>query len=137
MQTATFGKAEKLKRQKQIEVLFAEGKSIACFPVRAKYRVLPHAEGAGAGPVQAGVSVSRKNFKRAVDRNRLKRLLREAYRMQKGELLKTILENNKQLHLFLIYTGKTIVSFALVQEAVKSCLAQLQQKVTRSHEDPH
>lgn len=133
MKTASFGKPERLKSRKQIEALFAEGRSIVQHPVRLKYRFLPRAE--GAVPVQAGVSASRKAFKRAVDRNRIKRLLREAYRLQKAPLLQTVAGTNKQVALFLIFTGKTEVSFDTIYNATTHCLRQLQQHITARHEN--
>lgn len=135
MKTFAFGKVEKLKRRKQIDALFAEGKSITQFPIRLKYRFVALAE--NAVPVQTGVSVSRKNFKRAVDRNRIKRLLREAYRLQKEDFLQAMVEKKVQAHLFFIYTDKTIASFDVVREAVKSCLQHLQQKAQTVHESTH
>jgi ribonuclease P protein component len=132
MKAFGFGKAEKLKSRKQIEVLFAAGKSIAKAPVRAKYLVLPLTEGA---PVQAGVSVGRRAFKRAIDRNRIKRLLREAYRLQKAPLLTVVKEKGIHLIVFFIYTDKTIASFDVIHNAMARCLAQLQQKIVH-HENP-
>ncbi len=131
----SFGKPEKLKRRKHIDALFAEGRSITQFPVRLKYRFVQSTE--SAVPVQTGVSASRKNFGRAVDRNRLKRLLREAYRLQKNDFVKTITAKKIQAHLFLIYTDKVIAPFDVVQKAVKSCLQQLEKKAQRLHENNH
>lgn len=131
MDAALFGRAEKLKRRKQIEILFAEGKSLAVPPVRVKYLFEPPAEGSA---VQAGVSVSRKSFKRAVDRNRLKRLLREAYRLQKHGLLKKVAAADRRLILFFIYTGKTIAAFDVIYAAMAQCLHQLEQKKELHHE---
>src|SRR5438309_2863389 len=74
-----FGKTDRLKSRKQIDELFARGKSIVVFPVRVSYRFFS----SEAIILQAAVSVSKKHFKKAVDRNRIKRLLREAYRLQK------------------------------------------------------
>ena len=88
MKAAPFGKLEKLKSKKQIDLLFKEGRSVVAFPLRVKYQFLSVAE--ARAPVQAGVSVSKKSFRHAVDRNRIKRLIREAYRLQKGTLLQTV-----------------------------------------------
>ena len=79
----TFGKQEKLKSRKLIERLFEEGKSVKKYPIRLVYLQTDHTSDL---PAQVGFSVPKRHFKRAVDRNRIKRLLREAYRIQKKEL---------------------------------------------------
>jgi len=127
MKAFGFGKHEKLKSRKAINALFAEGKSFVVAPVRVKYSFVPLAE--GTAPVQAGVSVSKKSFKRAVARNRIKRLLREAYRLQKRTLLQTAATANRQLVVFFMYTGKSLPTFELIYNAMTACLNQLQQKV--------
>ncbi len=74
----TYPKEEKLKRKKIIDSLFVEGKSVSKYPLRLVYVKL---ENEDKFSFQIGVSVSKKNFKKAVDRNYFKRLLREAYRL--------------------------------------------------------
>jgi ribonuclease P protein component len=133
--TFAFGKPERLKSRKQIDALFAGGRSITRFPVRLRYQLCPRPE--GAPPVQAGVSVSRKAFKRAVDRNRIKRQLREAYRLQKAPLLQTVSKTDRQVVLFLIYTGKDQQPFDAIVSAVTHCLDGLHQKVLAYHENAH
>src|SRR5713226_7397126 len=91
----SLGKSERLKSRKQIDALFEAGKKITQFPFRLLYRTEP-----GKGIVKAGFTVSSKNFPRAVDRNRIKRLSREAYRIQKKELETAVLKNDCILHLF-------------------------------------
>ncbi len=76
----TFGREEKLKSRKIIGRLYTEGKSIKAFPLRMVYLQTDHTSDF---PCQAAVSVPKRNFKKAVDRNRIKRLLRESYRLQK------------------------------------------------------
>ncbi len=128
-----FGRAEKLKSKKRIEHLFASGSSLAAFPLRVKYRFAPAAE--GAAPVQMGVSVSKKHFKRAVDRNRIKRLIREAYRLQKATLIQAVKDKHLNGALFFIYTDKNKTTFTAVYSAMTKCLAALQQKAAANHEN--
>ncbi|NQW36923.1 MAG: ribonuclease P protein component [Flavobacteriales bacterium] len=100
----TFQKQEKLKHKKLIEQLFKEGKSISKFPLRLVYLQINHD---GDKPLQAGFSVPKRNFKHAVDRNLLKRRIREAYRLNKEEVYKEI--SNKYILMF-IYLDKNIKS---------------------------
>ena len=76
----TLGKQERLKSKKLIEKLYEEGSSVKAFPLRMMYLQTTHTSDF---PCQVGVSVTKRNFKRAVDRNRIKRLMRESYRLQK------------------------------------------------------
>ncbi|WP_317045208.1 ribonuclease P protein component [Formosa algae] len=76
----TYGKTEKLKSKITIEKLFTEGKSVSAYPLRLVYLKTSFEDNV---TIKAGVSVSKRNFKLAVDRNRIKRLLREAYRLNK------------------------------------------------------
>ena len=79
----TFRKAERLCSKKRIEELFSNGRSLSAYPLRAIYEV--HDQ--DLAPVQVLISVSKRHFKYAVDRNRLKRCIREAYRLNKHILL--------------------------------------------------
>ena len=83
----TFKKEEKLKSRKLIEQLFDKGSSLSVFPLRIVYLKIVHGTGF---PVQAGFSVPKRKFKKAVDRNRIKRLIRESYRRQKHTLYQNI-----------------------------------------------
>jgi ribonuclease P protein component len=124
-QQFTLKKAERLKRRKIIEQLFSEGRAVTAFPIRVQYKMI---EQLGV-PLQAGFSVSSRNFKKAVDRNRIKRLLREAYRLQKNPLQEALQTKQQQLALFLIYTGKELPEYSLVYEKVQVVLKKLLQTV--------
>ncbi|MBI3882789.1 MAG: ribonuclease P protein component [Sphingobacteriales bacterium] len=112
----TLGKKDRLKSRKTIEHLFKEGKSFSIFPFRVIYSVENRVENI----LQAGFGASTRNFKKAVDRNRIKRLMREAYRLQKEVL------NNQNLAVFFIYTGKEIPDYKLVSEKILLCIKRLQ-----------
>ena len=124
---AGFGKQEKLKSRKVVEDLFVRGKSQSIFPIRIFYKFLP-VQADEKTIMQAGVSVSKKNFKRAVDRNRIKRLLREAYRLQKKELLQILKEQQKKGYVFFIYTDKELPNYQTIFNTIAQCLAILKRK---------
>lgn len=120
----TLGKSERLKSRKQIERLFSEGKNFPLAPFRIYYMVSPIITNSPSS-LQFGAGVSGKNFKRAVDRNRVKRLTREAYRLQKKELQATLTQKKIQLNVFFIYTGKELPEFNTVKEKVNVILNKL------------
>lgn len=101
----TYSKAEKLKSKKLIETLFSEGNSVSAYPLRMVYLQTPLEDGT---PIKVGVSVSKKRFKNAVDRNRIKRLLREGYRLNKAAFFS---ELNTSVACMIIYIGKEGTTF--------------------------
>ncbi|MDA6070893.1 ribonuclease P protein component [Flavobacterium sp. AC] len=83
----TYPKKERLKSKTTIDLLFSDGKSVSKYPLRLVYR---QAEADADEKIKMGVSVSKKYFKKAVDRNYFKRVLRETYRLNKHLLLDNI-----------------------------------------------
>jgi ribonuclease P protein component len=133
----TLGKKERLKSRKQIEQLFKQGNSFTIFPFKIYYVLssLPinkHSESSSDSRLPTpnsrlafGVGAGTRNFKKAVDRNRIKRLTREAYRLQKNALQQKLLEREKQLNVFFIYTGKEIPDYLLVKEKTMQILNRI------------
>lgn len=104
----TFPKKEKLKSKRLIDRLFAEGESVSVYPLRLIYLRTALPEDV---KVQAGVTVSKRNFKSAVRRNRIKRLLRESYRLNKAQ----VFNNSDGTFAFLfLYLGKEMPNFGEV-----------------------
>jgi ribonuclease P protein component len=116
----SLGKSERLKSRKQIDILFKEGKKISLFPYRLLYKIE-----SGIGEMQAGFTVPSKNFPRAVDRNRIRRLGKEAYRIQNKDLKTALAHNKKRVHLFLIYTGREILSYEQISPVVTKVLEKM------------
>lgn len=117
----SFSKEEHLCRKKLIDELFARGSSFGLYPLRLIW--LP-ATAATTAPPQVLVSVSKRNFKRAVDRNYFKRLMREAYRLNKYRLTEAVGGHSVGL-LAIIYTGKEKKPFTLVEKKLISGLERL------------
>ncbi len=125
----TFNKEERLCSKKVIDKLFAEGESFLAFPLKVVHikTDLPNQV-----PVQAGFTVSKKIYKRAVKRNRIKRLMREAFRLNKQKL--PTLDNNKQLAVFFIFIGKELPTFVQVEKAMKKALYKLAESNQRAEQ---
>jgi ribonuclease P protein component len=117
----TFKKEEKLKSRKVIEALFAGGESFSIFPFRIRWKLLDPP----GSHLQAGFTVSSKFFKKAVERNRVKRLMREAYRLQKHELREQLKQQQKHLAVFFVFTGNDLPDYELVFERTGRVLARL------------
>lgn len=116
----TLGRNERLKSRKLIEQLFKSGKSFTTFPFRVYYLSQP-----SSFFLQFGAGVSNKNFKKAVDRNRIKRLAREAWRLQKNILEESLKGNNKTLSVFLIYTQKELPDYKTIYDKTGLILKKL------------
>ena len=121
----TLHKKERLKSRKQIDFLFQQGQRFAVPPFRVLYTIKKGELKEGNSRLQFGVGASSRFFKRAVDRNRIKRLGREAWRLQKQGLLQLVEEQNKQLDVFFIYTGKELPVYEEVFTAINTAIQKL------------
>ncbi|RFP65362.1 ribonuclease P protein component [Hymenobacter lapidiphilus] len=117
----SFPKEEHLCRKKLIEELFGRGSSFGLYPLRLVWLAAPEPTTA---PPQVLVSVSKRNFKRAVDRNYLKRLMREAWRLNKYQLVEAE-GGHLVAQLAIIYTGKEKKPLALLEKKLNSGLERL------------
>ncbi len=110
----TFKKEEKLKSRNLISDLFTSGKSLSAYPLKLIYLQKEHDS---PFMIQAGVTVTKRNFKKAVDRNRIKRLMREAYRLNKHLIYES--EYTKK-HIFMfIYTGNHEEKLEVIDKKMK------------------
>lgn len=119
----TFPKAEHLCLQRHIDALFSpQSLSFAAFPLRMLARPLPHS---GHGPkVQVLISVSKRKFKHAVDRNRAKRQVREAYRLNKHLLLQNLPEG-RAWHVAFVWISPEAQDSRLVHKRMITLLHRL------------
>lgn len=118
----TFRKPERLVSAIAFRKLLREGRSIHRPPIRLVFAALPLPNPV---PAQVAFSVPKRVFKRAVDRNRIKRLMREVYRKNKNTLYPLLQNTGKQWALLFIYNGRTVPSFNEVQEKLTLTLRQL------------
>jgi ribonuclease P protein component len=139
----TYQKADKLKSRKQTQYLFAKGQSMNAFPIKLIYTI----ESAQVlsellpippfniqtiidkGQLQAGVGAPSRTFRKAVMRNKVKRLLRESYRLEKPEFLASAALKGNRVNLFFLYTDGIVLSQKEIQEKIKQLLSRLSEKL--------
>ena len=109
----TYNKSEKLKSEKLIKKLFSEGKSVSAYPLRLVYLETTFSDSV---ILKTGVSVPKRNFKKAVDRIRIKRVMREAYRLNKHMVFNNI---TTQFAFMILYVGKEKPAYAEIETATK------------------
>ncbi len=119
----TLGRSERLKSRKSIDQLFSEGQRFTQTPVRVFYR------NTNTTGLQFGVAVSARLFKKAVDRNRVKRVMREAWRLQKNELDNQLKEKGKGLHVFFVYTDKELPVYAVISSVTATIIRKLNDRI--------
>ena len=127
----TLGKQERLKSKKLIEKLYAEGDSVKTFPLRLMYVQTAHTS---EFPCQVGVSVAKRNYKLAADRNRLKRLMRETYRLQK----QIVYNNLDKPYVFMIsYIGREEIKYEDLYLKMEKLLTLFIDKVKVKADEKH
>lgn len=157
----TYPKAEHLKSRKAIEQLFKTGQSFFVYPYKVVYQIIDNRQWAMENekfaestqdspaeqppignyplpiinfPLLSGFAVSSRNFKHAVDRNRIKRLGREAYRLNKHSLMQLLADNHLQLQVFFIFTDKKLPNWKLIEPKMQACLKKLIHLTKKHHE---
>lgn len=122
-----FPKSERLKRRKVIAGLFATGKSMHTYPLALRWDIV---ERKGPADARAGFAVPRRTFARAVVRNRVRRRMREAYRLNKHVISPISLPHDKQLALMWIYTAKEEIAFKQLQQSLRTIVEKLHKRLS-------
>ncbi len=139
----SYKKEDKLKSRKQTQFLFAKGQSMNAFPIKLIYTIeeydtlsqlLPSPylnlqQIKEKGQLQTGVGAPSRTFRKAVMRNRVKRLLREGYRLEKPAFINSTPLQGKRVNLFFLYTDATVISQLAIQEKVSQLLKRLSEKL--------
>ena len=120
----SFGKKDKLKSKKLIDALFKEGKSVSAYQLRLVYLEASFDEDI---QTKTGVSVSKRHFKKAVDRNRIKRLMRESYRLNRAEYFNNI---TTQYALMILYIGNEKPNYKLVNTAMDTLFTKFSKAIS-------
>ncbi|MCK5136875.1 MAG: ribonuclease P protein component [Bacteroidales bacterium] len=120
-------KGERLSSRKTISTLFQEGKVIKAYPLRILYC---HAE-QGQYPASVTISVPKRLFKRAVDRNLLKRRIREAYRLNKPVFYSGLMTMDQQVFLVIQYQHREIVDYQTIQTGLHQALEKLLRQLSK------
>ncbi len=116
-----FPKSTRLHLRKEINDLFTSGKTIHAAPLRAVYKFFPPP----GSPVQVVMAVPKRNLKHAVDRNRVKRQLREAFRLNNHLLTDHLLKTEKRVQLMILYNGKASPDYAIIETKIILILQRL------------
>ena len=129
----TFKKEERLCSKRLLEKLFHNGSSFLLYP----YRIVWLAEKLPAEvPVQVVISVPKRRFKKAVDRNLIKRRIREIYRLNKSEQLYSYFSGSEiQLLLGIHFVGKDIPDYAFMDKKLKLAFEQLKNLSLKRNEE--
>lgn len=124
----TFAKTEKLCRTKSIDRLFSDGASFIAYPLRIVYLIEDEPDASRQMPAVL-VNVSKKKFKRAVKRNRVKRLIREGYRLNKVRYLQLLQDNGKRMDIAFLYLKNELPDLQGIEKAILKAAALLAERM--------
>ncbi|NLJ19979.1 MAG: ribonuclease P protein component [Bacteroidales bacterium] len=116
-----FPKSERLNSNIKIDRLFTDGKAFLVYPLRTVYFISSE----NPSELEVLISVPKKKFKKAVHRNRIKRLIREAYRLNKNELCNVVISGNLQMQVAFVYVADKELNFHELNDKMKQILDQL------------
>lgn len=119
-------KIERLYQKKEIESLFKDGKSMLVHPFKVVYLLNQENSETDNYPIKVAISIPKKKFKKAVDRNLLKRRTKEAYRLNRNQLKEELLKENHSLKLLLIYLDKNELPYKVIEDKIILILQRLQ-----------
>lgn len=128
----TLHKDERLHLKRDVDALFASGSAFIAFPLRVVWRVSPATEERGAHCAILAVA-AKKYFRRANKRNRVKRLIRESYRLRKHTLLDYARTHQLQIHLGLLSVAKELPTQAEVNKGMDKAIARLLLELSKPH----
>lgn len=129
----TYQKKDKLKSRKQLQFLFSKGTAITMHPIRLLYTIEKAEAGIFPnGLLQAGVGAPSRQFRKAVQRNKVKRLLREGYRLEKPNFTNSISLSNTRLNLFFLYLDANVQTQQQIQATINLILQKLADKLKTS-----
>lgn len=120
-----FGKKEHLYLQKEIEGLFSSDKKVLSYPFRALYTIVPREDVAA----KLLISAPKRRLKHAVDRNRVKRLVREAYRLHKQELSSSADTAGVSVHIAIIFIGEELPDYDRTEKSIRHILHRIHEEL--------
>lgn len=115
----TFSKSERLSSKKDITLLYTTGQSKSFYPLKVFWR---EHEFESEYPARVLITVPKRSFKKAVDRNLLKRRIREVYRVNKNTLYESLFLSGKKLDVLIMFVGKEKVLLPEIEKALKKAL---------------
>ncbi|MDR0348067.1 MAG: ribonuclease P protein component [Tannerella sp.] len=122
-----FPKSERLFLKKDIERLFDDGQSFISYPLRIVY-LSDAADLSSASGISVLIGVPKKRIRKAVQRNRIKRLIREAYRLNKNDFLSHCVQGGKHLRMAFMYVCNETRPYADLEKAVRKAFSVIRQK---------
>ena len=125
----TFSKDERLRSRKLIEKIIAEGKSVHLTPFRISWTVTDLET---KFPAQLAIAVPKRFFKRAVDRNRIKRLVREVYRKNKSNLYSLLESKKLQCAILVVFNGRVVPEYNEVEKKFLLTLQRFEETILKT-----
>ena len=129
MPSFTFTKEERLKSRKVISKIFKEGHSFNAYPLRLIW--VDNHSSDSMSPIQVAFSVPKKSFPKAVERNRLKRKVREAYRLHKHDLYKFIQNDDNKFAFMILYIAKDELDYQEIEKGMRKMIKKWLEKQSK------